>query len=274
MSAPPLHIVGARGRCAPATSPRPTSSAMLAYGAEERRALGGALAPRARSDDDYVRRASSLPGDWHLLVLSEDWCGDAVNTVPVVAKLAERCPNLDLRVLARDANLDIMDAHLTGRSRSIPVHHRARRGVRGARVVGTAAHRAAAMGLGAGTAAREDDALSRGAHLVRAGSRPHDARGGRVHARARGARRAPARPDGRTKGWQRRGAATPSSCGGDHRSRARTSLPEGIAYCSVDAVTRLASALAGVSITNTTRRFSSAPGWSPHAPWLTWRLSP
>jgi hypothetical protein len=41
--------------------------------------------------------------------------------VPVVARLAERCPNLDLRVLARDANPDIMDAHLTGRSRSIPV---------------------------------------------------------------------------------------------------------------------------------------------------------
>jgi hypothetical protein len=75
----------------------------------------------ARVDDDYVRRVSSLSGSWHLLVLSEDWCGDAVNTVPVVARLAERCPNVDLRVLERDANSDIMDAHLTGRSRSIPV---------------------------------------------------------------------------------------------------------------------------------------------------------
>jgi hypothetical protein len=75
----------------------------------------------ARVDDEYVRRASALSGRWHLLVLSEDWCGDAVNTVPVVARLAERCPNVDLRVLARDANPDIMDAHLTGRSRSIPV---------------------------------------------------------------------------------------------------------------------------------------------------------
>ena len=75
----------------------------------------------ARVDDEYVRRVSSLAGSWHLLVLSEDWCGDAVNTVPIVARLAERCDNVDLRVLARDANLDIMDAHLTGRSRSIPV---------------------------------------------------------------------------------------------------------------------------------------------------------
>ena len=83
--------------------------------------LWAAMWRHARVEDDYVRRVASLPGSWHLLVLSEDWCGDAVNTVPIVARLAERCANVDLRVLARDANLDIMDAHLTGRSRSIPV---------------------------------------------------------------------------------------------------------------------------------------------------------
>jgi hypothetical protein len=83
--------------------------------------LWAAMWRHARVDDAYVRRVSSLPGRWHLLVLSEDWCGDAVNTVPIVARLAERCPNLDLRVLARDENPDIMDAHLTGSSRSIPV---------------------------------------------------------------------------------------------------------------------------------------------------------
>src|SRR4029078_6385580 len=83
--------------------------------------LWTAMSRHARVDEEYIRRVSSLPGRWHLLVLSEDWCGDAVNTVPIVARLAERCPNVALRVLARDANPDIMDAHLTGRSRSIPV---------------------------------------------------------------------------------------------------------------------------------------------------------
>jgi hypothetical protein len=38
-----------------------------------------------------------------------------------VARLAELAPNVDLRVLARDENLDLMDAHLTGTSRAIPV---------------------------------------------------------------------------------------------------------------------------------------------------------
>jgi hypothetical protein len=39
----------------------------------------------------------------------------------VIAKLTESVSNMDLRILARDENLDIMDAHLTGTSRSIPI---------------------------------------------------------------------------------------------------------------------------------------------------------
>ncbi|MEO8560831.1 MAG: thioredoxin family protein [bacterium] len=82
--------------------------------------LWAAVWRRAEVGEEYVRRVATLAGEWHLLVLSEDWCGDAVNTVPVVAKLAALAPNLDLRLLARDQNLDLMDAHLTGQSRSIP----------------------------------------------------------------------------------------------------------------------------------------------------------
>jgi hypothetical protein len=83
--------------------------------------LWAAVWRRAKVSDEHLQRVARLEGAWHLLVLSEDWCGDAVNIVPVVAKLVELSPNLDLRVLARDHNLDLMDAHLTGASRSIPV---------------------------------------------------------------------------------------------------------------------------------------------------------
>jgi len=82
--------------------------------------LWAAIWRRVEVPEEYVRRVADLGGAWHLLALSEDWCGDAVNTLPIVAKLAELAPNADLRVLARDENLDIMDAHLTDRSRSIP----------------------------------------------------------------------------------------------------------------------------------------------------------
>jgi hypothetical protein len=76
----------------------------------------------ARVPESFVERLRALPARWHLLALSEDWCGDAVNTVPPIAKLAALAPShIGLRVLARDENLDLMDAHLTGSSRSIPV---------------------------------------------------------------------------------------------------------------------------------------------------------
>jgi hypothetical protein len=83
--------------------------------------LWRAVYARARVDDAAVARAARLGGLWHLLVLVEDWCGDAVNTLPVIGRLAEQAPTIDLRVLGRDANLDLMDAHLTNGSRSIPV---------------------------------------------------------------------------------------------------------------------------------------------------------
>ena len=76
---------------------------------------------RARAPEDLLAAARSIGGRWRLVALSEDWCGDAVNTLPAVARLAEAA-GWDLRVLSRDANADLMDAHLTnGRSRSIPV---------------------------------------------------------------------------------------------------------------------------------------------------------
>lgn len=75
----------------------------------------------ARVSDDLVERGRSLPGTWRLLALAEDWCTDAASTLPVLQRLVEAAPNLELRVLARDENPDLMDAHLTGTSRSIPV---------------------------------------------------------------------------------------------------------------------------------------------------------
>jgi hypothetical protein len=63
-----------------------------------------------------------LPGQTRrLLVLAEDWCGDASSTIPMVAKLADQVPGLELRVLRRDEHLDVMERYLTNGSRSIPI---------------------------------------------------------------------------------------------------------------------------------------------------------
>jgi Thioredoxin len=56
-----------------------------------------------------------------LLVLAEDWCGDASNTVPILAKLSDLAPGIELRILRRDEHPDVMDRYLTNGARSIPV---------------------------------------------------------------------------------------------------------------------------------------------------------
>lgn len=77
---------------------------------------------RAQVPAEIVARVESFPGEWRLLVLSEDWCGDAANTIPVLAAFSDAVQNVELRLLARDENPALMDEHLTnGASRSIPV---------------------------------------------------------------------------------------------------------------------------------------------------------
>ena len=54
------------------------------------------------------------------LVLTEAWCGDAAHAVPVMAKMADINSNIDLRLVLRDENLELMDQYLTNGGRSIP----------------------------------------------------------------------------------------------------------------------------------------------------------
>lgn len=89
-------------------------------GATANQELWRAVYDRARVPEELAERARHLPAR-HLLVLAEDWCGDAVNTVPVLARLAESVPGLDLRILGRDANPDLMDRHLSASAQAIPV---------------------------------------------------------------------------------------------------------------------------------------------------------
>jgi hypothetical protein len=63
-----------------------------------------------------------LPQPINTLVLTEDWCGDALANVPVLAALAERTGKLNLRLFLRDQNLDLADQYLKeGKFRSVPV---------------------------------------------------------------------------------------------------------------------------------------------------------
>ncbi|MFQ5679748.1 MAG: thioredoxin family protein [Gemmatimonadota bacterium] len=88
---------------------------------ETHRELWDGIFRKHRTPEWARNRAWEIGGDWKLLVLAEDWCGDASNTVPVLVRFAEALPNVDLRILKRDENLELMDRWLTNGSRSIPL---------------------------------------------------------------------------------------------------------------------------------------------------------
>ncbi|PEQ57720.1 thioredoxin family protein [Bacillus cereus] len=58
---------------------------------------------------------------WRVIVLTADWCGDALLCVPVMKRISE-VANIDMRLLIRDENLELMDQYLTnGTARAIPI---------------------------------------------------------------------------------------------------------------------------------------------------------
>lgn len=54
------------------------------------------------------------------MVLTESWCGDAAQNIPVLKKIAEENPLIELRLVLRDDNDELMQKYLTNGGRSIP----------------------------------------------------------------------------------------------------------------------------------------------------------
>ncbi|MCE2686309.1 MAG: thioredoxin family protein [Cryomorphaceae bacterium] len=58
--------------------------------------------------------------NWTWVILTEAWCGDAAQCVPVIEKLALSAGNIQTLYLLRDEHPEVMDAYLTNGGRSIP----------------------------------------------------------------------------------------------------------------------------------------------------------
>ncbi|MHC5211970.1 MAG: thioredoxin family protein, partial [Planctomycetota bacterium] len=66
-------------------------------------------------------RLDDLPGPRRVLVLTEDWCGDAARSVPVIAKALDAAPQVTVRYLSLDEQPDAVLPYLTHGGRSIPI---------------------------------------------------------------------------------------------------------------------------------------------------------
>lgn len=63
---------------------------------------------------------ATIPDQLNWLVLTEAWCGDAAQNIPILSKMANASSKIHLRFLLRDENLDVMDKYLTNGGRAIP----------------------------------------------------------------------------------------------------------------------------------------------------------
>ena len=64
-------------------------------------------------------RIQNFNGNVTWLVITESWCGDAAHVIPVLNKIAELSDNIDLKLVFRDENDDLMDHFLTNGGRAI-----------------------------------------------------------------------------------------------------------------------------------------------------------
>ncbi|MDT0620147.1 thioredoxin family protein [Croceitalea vernalis] len=69
---------------------------------------------------EYKSKIANLNSKTTWLVLTESWCGDASPSLPVMNKMAELNSKLDLKIVLRDENLELMNLFLTNGAQSIP----------------------------------------------------------------------------------------------------------------------------------------------------------
>ena len=87
----------------------------------EKADLWHSYAGRAKVSPDAQMRLDALPRRVRVLLLTEDWCGDAIRSTPMIAAMAEASENVDLRVLNVDRHPGALDTRLTRGARAIPI---------------------------------------------------------------------------------------------------------------------------------------------------------
>ena len=71
--------------------------------------------------EQQIERLAALDKKVTLIIITEGWCGDAAQSLPVVQKIVEASDNLDAKIVYRDENPNLMDAYLTNGGKSIPI---------------------------------------------------------------------------------------------------------------------------------------------------------
>lgn len=72
----------------------------------------------AVDDASQIEISKLNPQQW--ILITEPWCGDAAQSVPIIAAIADLNQHIKLSIVLRDENLELMDEFLTNGGRAIP----------------------------------------------------------------------------------------------------------------------------------------------------------
>ncbi|MFV8331555.1 thioredoxin family protein [Flavobacterium sp. GSP14] len=71
--------------------------------------------------DENIQQLKNLRGEYIWLVTSEGWCGDAAQLLPIINKMAVDSGKIELKIVLRDENEELMKLFLTNKKKSIPI---------------------------------------------------------------------------------------------------------------------------------------------------------
>jgi len=95
------------------------SKAMFEYGKLNRQRMQR-LSKTIELKNETKAAAQSARRKMIWLIITEGWCGDAAQNIPVIEKIASESVNIETRYILRDENTELMDQFLTEGARSIP----------------------------------------------------------------------------------------------------------------------------------------------------------
>ncbi|WP_291097228.1 MULTISPECIES: thioredoxin family protein [unclassified Flavobacterium] len=70
--------------------------------------------------DENLSKLQSLKNEYIWLVIAEGWCADGAQLLPVFNKMANESDKIELKIVLRDENEDLMNLFLTNGTRAVP----------------------------------------------------------------------------------------------------------------------------------------------------------
>ncbi|MES2862695.1 MAG: thioredoxin family protein [Bacteroidota bacterium] len=71
-------------------------------------------------DPEVLEKLQNLKSKQTWLVISEGWCGDAAQILPIIKLMTDTSENIGLKIVLRDENDELMAKFLTNGAKSIP----------------------------------------------------------------------------------------------------------------------------------------------------------